>query len=120
MILGIWRDDFPRVILMLSGISGPLEIEFIVDTGFGGDLIVPENLLRQLKVAQSGKRLVELAGGFWQQCYSYDLLLEWNGEPRLAEVLTLDGNPLIGNALWKGEMLQAENLDGGEVLFEAL
>ena len=37
------------------------------------------------------------------------------------EVLTLDGNPLLGNGFWKGSLLQqAENQDGGEVTFDSL
>jgi len=55
---------------------------------------------------------LELAGGFRQFSYSYERLLE--------KVLALDGNPLIGNELWKDQSLQAENMEGGDVFFEPL
>lgn len=48
------------------------------------------------------------------------MTLEWEDEERLVEILTLDGNPLVGNGLWQGFSLQAENARDGEVLFETL
>lgn len=123
-MVGTWRDGFPRIILTLSGVNGPLDIEFIVDTGFDGDIIVPERLLFQLRLSPVGKQLVELAGGFRQRSQAYQTSLDWDGEPRLIEVLTLDGtldgNPLIGNALWEEQALYAQNTGAGEVAFEPL
>lgn len=120
MILGRWRDRFPRVTLTLPSLNGPLDVEFVVDTGFDGEIAVPESLARQLDVTISESRFVQLAGGFRQRCYSYELVLDWEDEPRLVEVLTLDGNPLVGNGLWEGSLIQAENTDGGEALFGPL
>lgn len=95
-------------------------VEFIVDTGFNGDMALPESLLAQMGLFPSSTHYVELAGGFRQRCFSYQATLEWEGEERLVEILTLDGNPLVGNGLWQGFLLQAENANAGEVLFEAL
>ena len=39
MIAGEYRDHFPRVWLTLPGSTGPVDVEFIVDTGFEGELI---------------------------------------------------------------------------------
>ncbi len=47
MMLGHVRQRFPRVLLM-PGQAGPLEIEFIVDTAFDGDLAVPSELALRL------------------------------------------------------------------------
>jgi len=46
--------------------------------------------------------------------------LEWENEAQAVEVLTLEGDPLLGNDLWKNYSLQAENTDGGDVGFEPL
>ncbi len=118
MMVGQWRDGFPRVMLTLPGVGGPLNVEFIVDTGFDGDLALPESMIRQLDAAILESRLIRLAEGFQQRSYYYEMVLDWDGEPRPIEVLALDGNPLIGNDLWKYYSLQAENIKGGDVSFE--
>ncbi len=45
MILGHVRDRFPRVSLSMPGRNGPLLVEFIVDTGFDGDLALPQSII---------------------------------------------------------------------------
>ena len=120
MTIGEWRDGFPRVTLTLVSERRPLIVDFVVGTGFNGDLALPESLLAQMGLSPSATHYVELAGGFRQRCFSYQLTLEWEDEERLVEVLTLDGNPLIGNGLWQGFLLQAENTRAGEVSFETL
>ena len=120
MTTGEWRDGFPRLRLILAVERGPLGVEFVVDTGFNGDIALPEVFVAELGLLPTGAHYVELAGGFRQRCFSYEIMLEWEDEERLVEVLTLDGNPLIGNGLWQGFLLQAENTPRGEILFEAL
>lgn len=120
MTPGQWRNRFPRVTLALPGANGPMTVEFVVDTGFDGELALPQALIPRLDARILQSRSVELAGGFLQRCYSYELILEWDGEERLVELLALDGRPLIGNDLWKDYSLQAENTSGGEVFFEPL
>ena len=117
-MIGEWRNGFPRVTLTLLSERGPTAVEFIVDTGFNGDIALPESMLAEMGLFPSSTHYVELAGGFRQRCFAYQMMLEWDDEERLAEVLTLDGNPLVGNGLWQGFVLQAENLSPGEVLFE--
>jgi predicted aspartyl protease len=118
MMVGQWRDGFPWVTLTLPGLSGPLNVEFIVDTGFDGDLALPEAMIRQLDAAILESRLISLAGAFRQRSYYYEMAIDWDGEPRPVEVLALEGNPLLGNDLWKDQALRAENAEGGEVIFE--
>ena len=120
MMIGQWRNGFPRVMLTLPGLQGPLEVEFIVDTGFEGGLTLPEALISQSEVSVQERRSIKLAGGVRQRCYSYELILEWENEAQAVEVLTLEGDPLLGNDLWKNYSLQAENTDGGDVSFESL
>lgn len=58
MMLGQWHDGFPWVMLTLPGLNGPLSVEFIVDTGFNGDLALPEIVIRQLDTAILESRLI--------------------------------------------------------------
>ena len=117
-MFGIWRDRFPRLVLKLPDLGGPQEIEFVIDTGFDGDLSLPESVVRQLDITILETRFVQLAGGLHQRCYSYEFFLEWNGQQQPVEVLTLDDNPLLGNGLWDKMLMQVENSEGGEVPIE--
>ena len=95
-----------------------MAVEFVIDTGFDGELAMPETLVHRLDARILESRSVELAGGFLERCFAYELVLDWDGETQFVELLTLNGRPLIGNDLWKDYSLQAENMDGGEVVFE--
>lgn len=64
MMIGRWRDSFPRVTLTLPGVGGPVAVEFIVDTGFDGELALPEALIWQLDVAVLELRFIKFAGAF--------------------------------------------------------
>ena len=49
MIFGHVRDGFPRIMLTLLGPNGSVNVEFIVDTAFDGELSLPGNILIQLQ-----------------------------------------------------------------------
>lgn len=55
MILGLVRGNSPRVRLPLPGLTRPVGVELIVDTGFEGDSVLPPALLRRNEL-----RLVEV------------------------------------------------------------
>ena len=83
MILGVFRDNLPRVTLSLPGLTGPVPVEFILDTGFEGDLALPSSLLRQLDVRALFLSLRALGDGTVVECPVYQLEMEWN-EARVA------------------------------------
>ena len=120
MILGRFRYGHPRATLHLPGTSGPMPVEFIVDTGFEGDLAVPGHLASRLAGAQVGFRRRMLADGLVIHCPFYEILLDWSDEPRITEVLALLGHPLLGTALLEDYLLQVEIGEGGEVLIDPL
>jgi len=112
MTIGYWCAGFPCLTLTLLGGREPISLEFVVETGFNGEVALRDSLIGRLGASPKRAHYLELAGGFRQLSYSYELLLE--------KVLALDGNPLIGNELWKDQSLQAENMEGGDVFFEPL
>lgn len=63
MNLGHVRDSFPRLLLTLPGQDGPLTTEFIVDTGFEGELALPDSLTSRLNTLAQSTRSVRLADG---------------------------------------------------------
>ena len=120
MMLGHVRDRFPRISLSLPGRNGPLVIEFIVDTGFDGDLALPQSVINRLEATVSDAHDVRLADGSQQARAYYEMNMEWQEEGRLTEVLVLEYEPLLGVGLMEGNLLQAEMLTGGEVSLEPL
>ncbi len=77
MMLGHVRDHFPRISLALPGRSGPLLVEFIVDTGFDGDLTLPQSVINRLEATVSDAHDVRLADGSQQERAYYEVSLEW-------------------------------------------
>jgi clan AA aspartic protease len=118
MILGLFRDHLPCVTLVLPGPTGSNAVEFIVDTGFDGDLALPSNILRQLDAQPLFLSLRALGDGTLRECPVYQLAWEWNDEPRIVEVLALEHNPLLGTMLLEGCHLAVDMAEGGEVVIE--
>jgi clan AA aspartic protease len=120
MILGHVRDNLPRVTLSLPGVTGQVFIEFVVDTGFDGELALPSHLVRQLEATFQGDKPILLADSFARALPSFEVTLEWEDDSRPTEILALEGVPLLGSVLLAGSLLQAEMTDGGEVSIEPL
>lgn len=121
MSFGEVRGRFPRTRLTLPGRDGPFEVEFIIDTGFDGELALPPELAHRLDGQTAGHQALSLADGTTIVSPYYRVLLEdWEGEPRLTEVLMLDGSPLLGVQMLEGYWLHAQMTAGGEVEIEPL
>jgi clan AA aspartic protease len=120
MIFGTFREGHPRATLSLPSPNGELSIEFIVDTGFEGDLALPAHLAAQLGPEPDGLRKRKLADGWVIKCPFYEVSLAWDDDERLTEVLTLQGHPLLGTVLLQDYLLQAEMVEGGDVVIEPL
>lgn len=120
MIFGLVRGYSPRIRHILRGLRGSIEVEFVVDTGFEGELALPPALLRQVEANFLEVRFVLMANGQEEQHSVYTITLDWNDEPRPTEVLALDGNPLLGMLLIDGNHLHIEATEGGEIMIEPL
>ncbi len=120
MTLGNFRDDHPRVCIALPGKSSRVEVEFIVDTGFAGDLALPARLVNQLEGILIALQERRLASGQLLVCPAYQIMLDWDGQARPTEILVMEGDPLLGTTLLKDTLLQVEMTEGGEVSVEPL
>jgi clan AA aspartic protease len=118
MILGVFRDHLPRVTLTQPGRSGSIAVEFILDTGFEGDLSLPSNILRQLDTHLLFLSLRAMGDGSLRECPGYHLAWQWNDEPRTVEILALEHNPLLGTMLLESCHLDVDMAEGGEVVIE--
>jgi clan AA aspartic protease len=106
------------VTLDLPGNELPLTVEFILDTGFDGDLALPSRILGQLNTRPLFRTLRRLGDGSLLECPVYELELEWHDESRTVEVLVLENNPLIGTLLLEGCHIDIDMTEGGEVVIE--
>jgi clan AA aspartic protease len=120
VIVGYVRDFFPRVVLSLPGHNGPVPIEFIVDTGFDGDLSLPAVLIGQVNASLSTTRVIRLADGSIQRRPYYEIRLDWDGEERLTEITALENSPLLGALLLDGFAVDMEMTPGGLVQIDRL
>lgn len=120
MTEGQVRAGLPRVTLALPGEAGPLSREFILDTGFEGELAMPASDASQLVRSPAFAQRVRLADGSERERSVYLVTVDWNDEPRLTEVLVLEGSPLLGSGLLAEQFVQREMTDNGAVSIEPL
>lgn len=123
--VGRFRDGFPRLTLALPGRDGgSLDVEFIVDTGFDGDLTLPADIIRRLDAPPDGQRSRQLADGSSSRCDVYRLFLDLEEDEDQArgelEALVINGNPLLGRQFLYDHLLLVEVTEGGEVSAEPL
>jgi clan AA aspartic protease len=120
MMLGHVRQRFPRITLRLQGQDQPIDVEFVVDTGFEGDLTVPPNLIARLDAPLVSFESVRMADDSERRVASHEVTVTWDNELRIVELLALDGRPLLGTILLDGYLLSAEMTEGGEVRVDLL
>lgn len=119
-MVGTFRDGHPRLEMVLHSERGVLQTEFIVDTGFEGDLSLPSSQAVRLSGQPNGARRRILANGTFITCPFYEVLVDWEDGRRLTEVLVLDGHPLLGTTFLQDYLLQVEVVEGGGVAVERL
>lgn len=93
-------------------------VDFVIDTGFNGNLILPGDLVERLNLQLAGKRRATLGDGntvLLDVCIASVL---WYKERREVLALRADGGPLIGMSLLHGNRLNMEVVNGGEVTIE--
>jgi predicted aspartyl protease len=123
---GVVRDGMPWVPITLDSrkdigsgmlwgvISDP--IEFILDTAFQGSFALPQREISRLSSAEfSHNSIRRMADGSLSEVAIYSLSFVWNDESRTVEIVTLEGDPLIGIELLQNCFLSIDLHEGGEV-----
>lgn len=86
-----------------SDAAAAREIPAWIDTGFNGDLLLPQPQIDDLALPHSGTVKAILADGSEVSLKTYECLIDWFGEDRLLEVVANDGLfPLLGVGLLLG------------------
>jgi len=104
----------PRIKLSLAGKN----ISVVVDTGFNGELMLPEQLLETLCFRQTMKSEAELADGSVVETALYGGKVMWFGRQRSVQVIATESDDgLLGTEMFFGITLFMD-LDKGKVVLE--
>ena len=103
-------DEYGRALIDLSLRATPdsnfEDMEVWVDTGFTGDLLLPESLVNRLALSPSAIVEAVLADGSQNELVTYSCTVDWFGESRVIEVIANQGRiPLLGVGLLLGHRL---------------
>lgn len=89
------------------------QISAWIDTGFNGDLVLPQKQIDDLALEHSGTVKAILADGSEVALKTYACLIDWFGEQRHLEVVANDGEfPLLGVGLLLGRDLHVSYRSG--------
>ena len=96
-----------------SNVTATHEIQVWIDTGFNGDLVLPQQQINDLALPQSGTVKAILADGSVIALKRYACLIDWFGEQRDLEVVANDGEyALLGVGLLAGQDLHISYRSG--------
>lgn len=89
--------------------STPTAIEVWIDTGFTGDLVMPQTAIDELGFPKSGSIDAVLADGSQTELNTFSCVIEWFGKERNLEIIANDGDyPLLGVGLLLGLELRID------------
>ncbi|MEQ8788288.1 MAG: hypothetical protein RIC55_18410 [Pirellulaceae bacterium] len=95
--------------------SQSTSLDVWIDTGFTGDLVLPQATIDSLALRQSGSVDAILADGSQVELKTYTCLIAWFGQDRHLEVVANNGEyPLLGVGLLLGLELRV-NYDSNEL-----
>jgi clan AA aspartic protease len=81
-------------------LSAAATVDVWIDTGFTGDLVLPQTVVAQLRLPKSGSVDAILADGSQIELSTYSCVIKWFGAVRKLEVIANDGDyPLLGVGL---------------------
>lgn len=106
--------------LTISGPGGHQgEVEFVIDTGFTGELTLPRAACLALGLPPDRLQPSRLADGTRVMLEVFLATAIWDGAERTVKVLDMKGTPLLGMDLLEGHDVHLHVTDGGEVTIEA-
>jgi clan AA aspartic protease len=102
--------------LEIEDSSGHLHtIDAVIDTGFTGDLTLPNARIYALGLPWVGELVGQLADGSVQMIDIYDAILIWDGNPVTVRIQAVETTPLLGTRLLAGHELKIPFVLGGAV-----
>ena len=120
MITGKINHHLEAVIIVdFVGSDGLLHsLEVVLDTGYNGDLTLPQDAIQQLGLVLLGRRSATLANGESVVLNAYLGTVSWHGLPRQVVILQTDEDSLLGMSLLQESRVTLEVWDDGGVVIE--
>ena len=112
-----------NVMLTVSGRNGATEqIDFLIDTGFYGELALSQVTIDRLNLALSDRSetTLTMADGTTSTANTYSAYVLWHGRRREVEVINLEADFLLGMDLLSGSNLNVDAVPGGAVVITEL
>ena len=120
MIKGTVNGILEAVITVV--VSGTAErssrVDALIDTGYGGDIMLPTDVVRDLGLVRVGGTRLVLANGKEESFRTYMATVDWSGNKRGVAVHATSAAALVGMRLLEGHSLQIDVHQGGRVLIE--
>ena len=102
-----------RLRLTSAATATTMDIEAWVDTGFTGELVLPQDQIAALGLQRSAVVTAELGDGSATVLEVYSCLIEWFGHVQQIEVIANTGtSPLLGVGLLRGHRLTIDYASG--------
>ena len=110
------RKPFVPVIVLDSN-SSPHTIQFILDTGFTGQLLLPNRYMDRLGLSITEWIDARPATGDFLRVPYAEATVVWRGARRQAEILQLESEPLLGmEFLWNHRITIDAVADGAVII----
>lgn len=121
MITGIIKSGHPTVKIIFRLLNQPdFTIEFVIDTGFTGDLSLPPAAVNVMDLPFLYELPANLANNTWVDIPIHEAVILWNREERVVNVLATGRRPLLGTGLLDGYELTVQFTEGGLITIDDL
>ncbi len=121
MIRGKITADREAVVeLEVFGLTRRKKIAVVVDTGFTGHLLLPNNFINSIGLRRAGYRYGILGDGNIAAFQLYRAKVLWYGEEREVPVLGARSGSLVGMSMLRGSRLTLDVVPDGDVTITPL
>ena len=120
-MIGSMRSRHALLPIIFHVYSKPdFSIEFVIDTGFSGELTLPIAAVAALELPYDYTNVIRLADDSPLEVPIHRAVIQWNGSERKVRVLATGRRPLLGTALLDDYELRAQFRESGLVTVEEL
>lgn len=121
MILGVVTDLQARVEVVLRlGDGSERAIEYVVDTGFQGELALPSAAVGSLGLLPGGQWWAKLADDSHASVPIFSASILWDDQEVRVTVMAMGSRPLVGTELLQGFNLSADFEEDGQLALTPL
>ena len=111
----------PQVSLTVLGSNNRTYVgEFIIDTGYSGEVILPLDIIGELNLVRGDDIPLTLGDGTTDDYATYHARIEWYGQHRDVAVTSVGSEVLVGMRLLQGSNLSVDAAPGGQVVITEL